>query len=303
MRFIPLLCVLLPALTACYSGESDSLRAPVSNEGVSVTIQANLPAGLLQANVAASYFQDGRKAALVGGDIIVAESDTDSSILRSLQNLSGDYSTVVDFSDATAGIEFAVDFDPVAARADRWYPVDELLVDPGPGELVGYRTQVAFPEAIVLSSPLSNEIYTTRSQEIVLSWTSSPDTEQTRFTSVQTCFSGSREVQWGTSDILSSADPGSHTVSVGELIPSTNFITQVTNTLSALSVIIVGSILETYSFGLIGRQDIKIETFDLEYCTLSLTVFREVGNDLGADISGGFAIGSTSDTVTVEYRP
>ena len=130
MRFIPLLCVLLPALTACYSGESDSLRAPVSNEGVSVTIQANLPAGLLQANVAASYFQDGRKAALVAGDIIVAKSDTDSAILRSLQNLSGDYSTVVDLSDATAGIEFAVDFDPVAARADRWYPVDELLVDP-----------------------------------------------------------------------------------------------------------------------------------------------------------------------------
>lgn len=303
MRALPIL--LLPALllSSCYSSESDSLRGSVSNEGVSVTIQANLPANSVEANVAASYFQDGRKAALVGGDIVVAASDTDSAILRSLENLSGDYTSLVALTDSGQGIRFSVEFDPEAARADRWYPVDELIVDPGPGELIGYSTLVEFPDPIVLNSPLPNETYTDRNQDILMNWVTSPTSDQMRLTSVQTCYSDSRQIQWGTSTILAGGDNGSTDIRVGSLIPSSNFLNEITNRFTQLSVIIVSAILDTYSFGLIGRQDIEIETFDLEYCTISLTLFREIGNDLGADISGGYAIGSTSDTVTVVYQP
>ncbi|MEE2731914.1 MAG: hypothetical protein VYA55_13925 [Pseudomonadota bacterium] len=291
------------ALSACYSGSSDSLRDPVSLEGFSATVQADLPAGAQVINVAASFYKDGRKQPLVGGDIIEAESDGDAVILRSLENLSGNYRSQLQTDDPAAGVTFTIVHDPEAAREDRWYPVDELLVDPGPGELVGLSTSINFPDPLVLDAPIGNEIYTDRSQDIMLTWATSPTTEQIRLATVQTCYSGERSLQWGTSAILGAADTGSHTINLGALIPSTNFINSVTNFIDQLSLIIVGSIIEAYSFGLISPQEIEMEAFELDYCTLSLTIFREISNELGAGISGGYAIGSTSDTVTVRFQP
>ena len=293
----------LLSLSSCYTGTSDSLRDPVSQEGVSATVHADLPAGSGVVSVAASFYKDGVKQPLVGGDIITADSDIDTSILRSLENLSGNYLAQLDLIDEAAGIAFSIVHDPEAAREDRWYPLDELMVDPGPGDLVGYTTGINFPDPIMLDSPLSNEVYTSRSQDIILNWTASPSTEQVRFTTVQTCFSGERSIQWGTSSILGTADNGTHTVSVGNLIPSTNFINTVTNFIDQLSLIIVSSIVEAYSFGLISSKEIEIESFQLDRCTISLTVFREISNELGAGITGGYAIGSTSDTVTVTFQP
>ncbi|RLT98645.1 hypothetical protein [Ketobacter sp.] len=290
-------------MSACYSGSSDSLREPVALEGFSATVQADLPAGAQVINVAASFYKDGRKQPLVGGDIIEAESDRDAVILRSLENLSGNYRSQLQTDDPAAGVTFTIVHDPEAARADRWYPVDELLVDPGPGELVGLSTGVSFPDPLVLDAPIGNELYTDRSQDIVLTWATSPTTEQIRLSTVQTCYSGDRSVQWGTSAILGATDTGTHTLNLGALIPATNFINSVTNFIDQLSLIIVSSIIEAYSFGLIRPQQIEIETFQLDHCTVSLTIFREISNDLGAGISGGYAIGSTSDTVTVRFQP
>ena len=290
-------------LCSCYTGSSDSLREPVSQEGVSATVHADLPSDSSVVSVAASFYKNGVKQPLVGGDIIIAESDVDASILRSLENLSGNYLSQLDLSDVGAGVAFSIIHDPEAAREDRWYPLDELMVDPGPGELVGYSTSINFPDPMLLDAPLGNEVYTSRAQDIIINWAASASTEQIRFTTVQTCYSGERSIQWGTSSILGTTDTGTHTVSVGSLIPSTNFINSVTNFIDQLSLIIVSSIVEAYSFGLVGSQNINIETFQLDRCTISLTIFREISNELGAGIVGGYAIGSTSDTVTVIFEP
>ena len=297
-----LLPVLL-SLCSCYTGSSDSLRDPVSQEGVSATVHADLPYQSNVVSVAASFYKDGEKQPLVGGDIITAASDNDTAILRSLENLSGNYLAQLEVSDSSAGVDFTIVHDPEAARQDRWDPLDELMVDPGPGELVGYGTGINFPEPLVLDAPLSNEIYTSRTQDIILNWTTSPSTEQIRLTTVQTCYSGDRSLQWGTSSILGTTDTGTHTVSVASLIPSTNFVNAVSNFIDQLSLIIVSAIVDAYSFGLVSTKDISIESFQLEHCAISLTVFREISNELGAGISGGYAIGSTSDTVTVNFRP
>lgn len=290
---------------SCYTGTSDSLRDPISSTGVSATIQANLPNGAMSAQVAASLYKDGRKQALVGGDIVVAYSDdgTHSAILRSIENLSGDYLAAIPVDDSGLGIVFSVEHDPVAAREDRWYPVDELLVDPGAGELVGYDFDVAFPSALALTSPLSNEVYTTRDQDIILNWNAEADSDQIRLTTVQTCYSGSRSVQWATSSVVGTTDTGTHSVKVGTLVPSTTVVNTVIDFFQQLSVIIVSSVLEAYTFGLVSADQIELDTFNLDYCTISLTVFREISNDLGQGISGGYAIGSSSDSVTVRYQP
>lgn len=290
-------------LASCYTGSSDSLRDPISQEGISATVQANLPYGATKAHVVASFYKDGKKQPLVGGDVIVASSDSGSVFLKSLENLSGNYFANLALSDPGAGINFSIEYDPLEAQDDRWYPMDEVLVDAGPGELVGYTTAVAFPDPLMLTEPAGNEVYTDRNQEITLSWAVSPTTEQIRLTTVQTCFSGDRSMQWGLSSIVDPDVPGTHSVSVGSLVPSTNFVNVVSDFVDQLSVIVVGAILDAYSFGLIDAKDIPIESFELEYCTISLTVFREISNELGAGISGGYAIGSTSDTVTVIYQP
>ncbi|MCP5015866.1 MAG: hypothetical protein GY938_11455 [Ketobacter sp.] len=297
--FVSLLCA------SCYTGSNDSLRNPVSQQGVSATIQANLPFGAMEAQVAASLYKDGRKQALVGGDIVVASSDNGlhSSILRSIENLGGDYIANIQVDDSGQGVEFAVEHDPVAAREDRWYPVDELLVDPGPGELVGYTFDVNFPSEIMLTSPLPTDTYTSRGQTIALNWNTETDGDQIRLTSVQTCFSGDQSVQWATSTIINSTDTGSHDISVGSLIPSTTVVNAISDFFQQISVMIVSSVLEAYTFGLVSADDIDLGSYNLDYCTISLTVFREISNDLGADISGGYAIGSASDTVTVRYEP
>lgn len=290
-------------LCSCYTGGSDSLRDPVAQDGISATVQANLPYGESRVDVVASFYKDGRKQPLVGGDVIIAGSDVDSVFLKSLQNLSGNYYSDLSISDSSAGVSFSIEYDPLEAQDDRWYPMDELLVDAGPGDLVGYTTAVAFPDPLMLTAPVGNEVYTDRSQDVVLTWNTSPTTEQLRLTTVQTCHSGERSIQWGTSRIITPAVAGTFSVNVGSLIPSTNFINVVSDFVDQLSVIVVGAILDAYSFGLIDEQDIKIESFDLDYCSITLTVFREISNDLGAGISGGYAIGSTSDTATVVYQP
>jgi len=302
-RFVLVIASLVCA--SCYTGSNDSLREPVSQQGVSATIQANLPYGAMEAQVAASFYKDGRKQALVGGDIVVAYSDTElhAAILRSIENLGGDYIANIPVDDSEQGVEFSIEHDPVAAREDRWYPVDELLVDPGPGELVGYRFDVNFPSDIVLTSPLPSETYTDREQRILLNWNAETDSDQIRLTSVQTCFSGEHSVQWATSTIINSPDTGSHDIRVGSLIPSTTVVNAISDFFQQISVMIVSSVLEAYTFGLVSADDIDLGAYNLDYCTISLTVFREISNDLGAEMSGGYAIGSSSDTVTVRYEP
>lgn len=291
--------------TGCFYGSSDSLRDPVAQEGVSATIQANLPYNSGTAQVAASLYQDAKKQALVGGDIFVASSDggVQSTILRSIENLSGDYLASLAVSDPAQGVTFEVVNDPVAAREDRWYPVDELLVDPGAGDLVGYEFVVNFPTPLMLTSPMPNEIYTSRSQDIVLNWNSEADGDQMRLTTVQTCFANGQSVQWATSSVLGTTDTGTYTIPVGTLIPATSLVNGVINFFQQISVIIVSSVLEAYTFGLISADTIQLDPATLDYCTISLTTFREIKNDLGSGISGGYAIGSSSDTVTVRYEP
>ncbi|MAR93183.1 MAG: hypothetical protein CML06_20230 [Pseudomonadales bacterium] len=298
-----LVSVLALLCTGCWPGESDSLRGSVATEGVSAAVQANLPLGSDRAQVAASFYQDGVKQALVGGDIVRAYSATHSVILRSLENLSGDYLATLPGASINAPVSFEVEFDPQAAREDRWYPVDELLVNPGPGELVGYGVEVSFPPAIQLDAPVGNEIYTSRDQDIVLTWVPDAATEQLRITTVQTCYSGDQSVKWALSRIIGTSDPGTYSVRVGDLVPANGLINALTDIVSQLSVIIVSAVVEATTFGLVGHDDIDIDRFTLESCDISLTLFREISNELSGDIAGGYAIGSTSDTVTVVYQP
>lgn len=293
------------ALTSCYTGSSpDSLRQAVSDVGVSAEVWGNLPYGSTEAQVAASVYRDGEKKALVGGDVVKAYSESSSAILRSIENLGGDYVAGLSVINRGAGVDFEVEHDPQGAREDRWYPTEELLVDPGPGELVGYNAQLDFPEPLILSDPADGTRYANRSDAITLNWTADPNAEQMRLTAVLTCNSESRSVSWARSQIIdNTGDPGTFSLTVGDLIPNTGLLTTVVDAVSQLSVIIASAIVSQYTYGLINPDPVQVESFAVTDCDISLTLFREVSGTLGDGITGGFAVASSSATINLVYEP
>lgn len=55
-------------------------------------------------------------------------------------------------------------------RANRWYPVDILNIDPGPGELVGKSSKVSFPQPVVIVSPVAHTVYSSITDAVDLQW-------------------------------------------------------------------------------------------------------------------------------------
>lgn len=297
-------------LAACFggTGKADKLRNPVSATGISLGLQVNLEAGREEANAAASIYKDGVRQPLVGGDFFSATSqdDGDSNVLRSIENLGGSYVGTVGVLDRDDLVTIATEYDPERAREDRWYPVDELLVDPGPNEdLVGYEETFSFP-ADMENLGINQTNFVSRNDDIVLTWTPVADATGMQITSnsVATCYSTSgRSYSFPRFEVLNLLDTDDGTVAlrVGTIIPSEVVVNTVFNLVLEVYTIISAAILETYTFGLFDSSDIEPDTFTLAYCDVEMTVFREVGFELPDDVEGGFAIASSSDTISYTY--
>lgn len=300
MKCLLAVCILcFLTISGCKSGSSsDELRGSVSTTGVSATIQANLPRGSSHTQVAASVYEDGEKQPLVGGDVFTASSESASTVLRSIENLSGDYLSDLLTLNPGYGVDFEVVFDPQAAREDRWYPTDVLLVDPGPGDLIGYSAHIDFPPELQLSSPQRGERYLDRSDEIILGWNPSPDTEQIRITSIQQCEYANGALKWARTFTLPT-DTGGHTIPISDVVPASGILNSVASIVGQLSVLLSSAITEGVTLGLVKAEPINMADYQIRYCTITLNVFREVSGQLGPGITGGYAIASTSDSVSV----
>lgn len=295
------------SLCACFvgTGEKDKLRNPIANTGISMGLQVNLPLDSTQATNAATIYKNGVRQPLVGGDFFSASSVNygDSAVLKSLQNLAGDYQGYVEILDSNDQVIIETVFDPERAREDRWYPVDELLINPGPNEdLVGYAETFSFP------SPLENlsigqTAYTSRLEDIDLMWTPA-DGDQMTVNAIVTCYNGQEgSISYPIFFVLGDDDGASSALKVGEIIPNTNIIDAVVNIQQEVAAIIAASIISTATYGLIDVTDIPLQTFQTTSCNVNLTVFREIGFDLPTGVAGGFAISSSSDTVSFDYYP
>ncbi len=297
-----LVTVLAVGVSACAQNNSDDkLRDPVPETGVAANIQVNIPSDQLKAAIAASVYKDRVKQPLVGGDVFVAVSDNDNQVLRSIENLSGNYQGIIDVSSQGDPVEVNIVHDADAAREDRWYPYETLQVDPGPGPLVGYTATVIAPAPVYINSPQEGSLYHDRSDEILLTWDPA-DGQQMRISSRVTCTDGHSSLTYGISSVLGE-DDGSETLTVGSIIPNEAFINPIVDVFAELSMVIVATVLDAVTFGLINGSALTLENFDLTSCTIDLTLFREVDGQLDAAYSGGYAIGSTSDTVTITYQP
>ena len=114
--------------------------------------EANQHDTLEDTQVAAAVFIDGNPVNLVGGDVFEASTGTESTLLLNKGYYEGSYSASLP-NTSLSYIFMEVVHVPIEARKERWYPVDLVNIDPGPGELVGTSATINFPPEIIITSP------------------------------------------------------------------------------------------------------------------------------------------------------
>ena len=292
-------------LSGCIETESDTPDSDISATGVSLFLEANIPLGDTLVQVAAAAYEDGSPAPLTGGDVLVARTESEEKALLDFEQRDNYYKNTLTMNNPDTEVELEVAFDPQGTRSDRWYPTEELLVDPGPGSIVGFQASMTFPESIDITGPVANTAYSSRSDELALQWLGSASDELVLI-SYNTCFfeTSSDQISWV--DSRNITDDQSHTLTVGDLIPEDGVVETINTTGNLLAAFIQLSFslfFEAFTFGLYEPEEIVIPSSALEYCTLSISLVRQKEGTLGEGVSGGRVVGSRSDKVVVEYRP
>ncbi|MCG8668748.1 MAG: hypothetical protein MI867_04995 [Pseudomonadales bacterium] len=288
------------ALASCFGGgESDKLRNGVSQEGISLGLQADLPSDSLNINVVASIYEDGARQPLVGGDFFIASSHIDDDRLTSLENLSGDYKGTVEIASVDDIVTVETVYDPERAREDRWYPSDELYYDPGPNEaLVGYGDDFEFPDRLT-NVAISSASFSSRSDDVSVTWDAGT-ADQASLSAVVTCVDGDDEISYPFFTAIGN-DDGSHTFDVGDVIPNELIVNAVGTIEAEIATILAALYLNLLIPGLVDASDIPLDTFDMDYCDVNLTLFREEGLTLPDGVEGGFVISSSSQQIGDDY--
>lgn len=295
-------------VTGCSQGPDD-LRGDVPNTGVAATVQVNLPNDSQQARIVATVYKNAVPQPLVGGDVLQVRTDQSLVTLHALENLSGHYSgdLFVDHSDTT--VDLAVNYDQQASAEDRWFASDDLLVNPGPGSLVGYAVNsMQFPQPLFLASPAGGASYPTRSDSVIVNWAPVNEGDQVRLTAAVACLSGGQTYRYGLTHNIGiegvDADAaGSYSLAMSELVNVAPLVVTLNNVLEYISLFVTAVSFGLAPESLVNGGNLITSFGSIQHCDIDLTLFREHDNPLPATFSGGYAITSRSDSVRIQYAP
>ena len=278
--------------------------------GLNARVQIDIPYDSNNAIAAAAVYQDGVRQPLVAGDVFVVESGDHQGVLKTIDDNRGGYTGTIIIEDATAPTTVTIQHLPTLAREDRWYPVDIIQTDPGPGRYVGRGVTVNFPDAVEITGPAAESQYL-KSDSILLQWQPAGDGDDMEASANVICYDGSRSYRYGRElnlsynvyggDIAGVSDDGEATIPVNELLVSESTINAVLAFGETLANSIFGSYLYILSGGLI-EPDFDYERFVIDYCDIDLVLFRNREGLLDAEFTGGYARGSRSDYVPVIYQ-
>lgn len=300
---------LVAQLAGCFSGSKDKLRSDIPETGVAATVQLDLPQTGQKAQIAATVYKDAVAQPLVGGDVLQAKTDQSLATLKAVSNLDGHYSGSLFVDTADTPVDLAVNYDQEASAEDRWFASDELLVNPGPGSLVGYKVEgMTFPQEMVLEAPIANSSFATTSDTIQLNWTPVNEDDQVRLTAAMACTSLGETYRWAYVRSLGiegqDADAsGTYSMTVGELISTVPLEIGLESIANYVAVFVTAVGFGIDPIGLLQGQNSFVTPDKNEGCDIDLTLFRERANTLPASFSGGYAISSRSATVRIHYAP
>ncbi len=141
-------------LVACDVDSSNNFPH-VPDVGLFIYAEANQHESQDEAQLAAAVFKDGEPVDLVAGDVFEAQTTTQRILLKNSRFFAGSYTALLTVDDNVQDVLFNIVHEPVEAREDRWYPIDIINIDPGPGELVGKSATATFvgPECQLCHHP------------------------------------------------------------------------------------------------------------------------------------------------------
>jgi len=300
------LCASLLLLSGCPTGSTSNSQSSQFNDGLNAKIQANIHEGESSAKVVAAAFQDGVRVNLIAADVFEATTATKGVLLKSVNVHTGDYIGTLPIDDKGQPVTITIQHKPIEAREDRWYPIDILNVDPGPGELVGRFATVSFPTELDLLGPSNNTIYMDRDDNINITWNPSGSEDDMRLSAAITCSNSSAELSYGLSYSISDDDnTGLYTIAMNKLVYNDSITALALEFVEHITRIFLAATIEVLTFGLIEEIDLTSSTIDIETanCDINLTLIREREGSLDDEFDGGKAIGSTSASTTILYRP
>ena len=288
-------------LVGCDVDSSNNIP-PVPTTGLVMYAEANLHESEETAQIAAAVYRDGVPVGLIGGDVFEARTTTQRVLLKDSGSYDGSYAAPL-VLDVVQDVFLNVVHEPVEAREDRWYPVDLLNLDPGPGELVGKTATVSFPPEVTITGPVSGDVYTGINDMVDLSWAAIGAGDTMRVLSFVSCTDGTRNSSYGTVVEIAD-DDGQEAVELNKFIFDANEGSAEIRFISDAAQALLQQLLDQLSAGNIDPDFVskKVEANPVSSdCEIRLFLQRQRKGVFDASFDDGLVIGSRSAEVTVNY--
>ena len=296
--------VLTSLLVGCDIDSSDSLP-DVPEFGLFMYAEANQHEAEDEAQIAAAVFRDGQPVDLVGGDVFEARTLTDRILLKESGSFAGSYAASLPVDTSVQDVFFNVVHEPVEAREDRWYPVDLLIIDPGPGELVGKSATVSFPPAVTITGPAMFTEYNTIDSFIDLTWVAGGEGDTMRVLSAVNCTDGLATSTYGT-EVEITGDSGLEAIALDKFIYDLNDDSPVLRFIVDAARALLQELLDDLSAGNIDPDFLarQAEANPINSaCEIRLFLQRQRDGQFDASFDNGSVVGSRSAEVVVNYVP
>jgi len=297
-------------LAGCDIDGGDNLPR-VPDQGLFMLADANRHEEDDSAQVAAAVFNDGEPVNLVGGDLFEARTATERVLLKKGGPVDGSYAASLPVDDSVQDVFLDVVHLPVEAREDRWYPVDLLNTDPGPGELVGKSAIVSFPPAVTITAPFPDTVYTSISDVIDINWDPVSAGDFMRVLAAVECTDGLATSSYGVVvdnevQLDMDLDDGNEVISLDKFIYDENVGPGVLKFISDAALVLLQELLNQLSAGNIDPDFLlkKREANPIEStCEIRLFLQRQRPGEFDVAFDDGRVTGSSSAEVTVIYLP
>ncbi len=296
--------VLTFLLVGCDIDSSDNLP-DVPELGLFMYAEANHHEAEDETQIAAAVFRDGQPIDLVGGDVFEARTLTDRILLKVRGSFTGSYAASLPVDNSVQNVFFTVVHEPVEAREDRWYPVDLLNIDPGPGELVGKSATVNFPPVVTITGPAADTVYTEIDEIIDLTWVAGGEGDSMRVLSAIECTDGLATSSYGTL-VEIAGDTGLEAIGVDKFIYDLNDDSPVPSFIVDAARTSLQELLNDLSAGNIDPDFLarQAEANPINSaCEIRLFLQRQRDGQFDASFDGGDVVGSRSAEVVVNYVP
>jgi len=315
MIISPLLRTYLPGLAAaaflagCEIDGGDNLPR-VPDQGLFMYAEANRHEAEDSAEVVAAVFDDGEAVNLVGGDVFEAHTETERVLLTKGGFFDGSYAESLPVDNSVQDVFFNVVHEPLEARSNRWYPIDILNIDPGPGELVGKSAKVSFPQPVTINAPVADTVYSSINDTINFDWLTGSGGAMRVLASVE-CTDGLATSSYGVVvdeevEVGISLDDGGHAVLLDKFIYDINLGSSGIKFVSDAALMLLQELLNKLSAGNIAPDFLlkKREANPIEStCEIRLFLQRQLNGQFDTTFDAGTVVGSTSSEVTVFYLP